>query len=148
MFKLVHGIWQFVVSPLVQPKQRTGQYTRPGAGSDVRCPRCRGKGRGIHSDRCPDDGVYVDVFFCPNCGFTAMLEAEYRNHVLGCHESMSEDRHNRRRAARRDAWTPRKNLPMLFWCGRPGCRFKSHIKALAWAHEPLCYLRVNSLNTN
>ena len=141
MFRLVQGLWQFVLSPLVQPKRRTGAYVRPGAGSDVRCSRCRGKGRGVHDERCPDDGVYVDVFLCPDCGYTCMLLAEYQNHARQCHEAMSEARSGRRRVERRDPWTPRKNLPMLFWCGRSGCRYKSHIKALAWAHEPLCYLQ-------
>ena len=135
MFILAHGVWQFIVSPLTQPKQRTGRYVRPGAASDVRCQRCLGKERGVHSDRCPDQGVYVDVLLCPDCGFTALLLAEYKNHVLQCHEAMNDDRHNRRRIERRDPWTPRNNIPMLFWCGRPGCRFKSHIKALAWAHH-------------
>ena len=95
MFILAHGVWQFIVSPLTQPKQRTGRYVRPGAASDVRCQRCLGKERGVHSDRCPDQGVYVDVLLCPDCGFTALLLAEYKNHVLQCHEAMNDDRHSR-----------------------------------------------------
>ena len=128
MFVLAHGVWQFVVSPLIQPKQRTGKYVRPGAGSDVRCTRCRGRESEIHSENCPDQGVYVDVLLCPNCGYTALLMAEYKNHVLQCYQAMSDPHPSRRRIERRDAWTLRNNIPMLFWCGRQGCRFKSHIK--------------------
>ena len=68
--------------------------------------------------------------------------AEFKNHVLQCYQAMSNRHLSRRRIVRRDAWTARNNVPMLFWSGRPGCRFKSYIKALALAHEPLCYLQV------
>ena len=141
MFVLAHGMWQFIITPLIQPKARTGRYIRPGAASDVRCPRCRRKESGVHSERCPDHGVYIDVLLCPNCGYTALLMAEYKNHVLQCYEVMSNRHLSRRRIQRRDAWTARNNIPMLFWCGRPSSRFRSHIKALAWAHKILCYLQ-------
>ena len=61
MFVLAHGVWQFIISPLIQPKQRTGRYIRPGVASNVRCPRCRGKESEIHKENCPDQVVYVDV---------------------------------------------------------------------------------------
>ena len=141
MFIQVSGIWQFVITPLVQPKQRTGQYIRPGAASDIRCPRCRGHESGIHSDRCPDQGIYIDVLLCPDCGYTSLLMAEHKNHVLQCYHALRDPHLSRRKIQRRDALVQRHNAPMLFWCGRPGCHYKSHIKALAWAHAPLCYLQ-------
>ena len=136
------GLLQFLIIALVQPKHREGVTKRPREDPAHPCPRCAGSETAEHAPDCPNRDIFFDVLLCPDCGYTALTMSAFRDHALQCFEAIRRPYLQRRQVRRDTAWTRRRHLPTLYFCTRPGCDYRTHIKSYQWAHEILCHLHV------